>query len=125
MPFLDRVGAQPLAAHLPDFGGSNIAKRFCKGPRQDPEGPCEAPRPNQRNLIDAASALSLSFATHHSPGLGCAGWDLAAFLSWTQWTKWTQRTFFRGGLRPAIHPLLRIALPCARCLSAADIDCPA
>ena len=32
-------------------------RRFCKGPKQDREGPSEAPRPNQRNLIDAASAF--------------------------------------------------------------------
>lgn len=34
-------------------------RRFCKGPKQDREGPSEAPRLNQRNLIDAASAFLL------------------------------------------------------------------
>ena len=53
--------AQITRLFPPDrFGGSCVASRLCKDPKQDQEGPREEPRPTKRSLFDDTSATSLS-----------------------------------------------------------------
>jgi hypothetical protein len=50
-------------------GGSCVTRSLCKGPKQDREGPCEAPKPYERSLFDATSAFLFLRGGQSSPGM--------------------------------------------------------